>query len=80
MAALRAKTMQRMTSTNLIPSELQSKAGGKTFVCHPGITEVFSKMARKKPINAKGIAKIVCENLMRLKYDFTLVMQMSNEL
>ena len=79
MAALRANTMQRMTSTNLIPSEPQSKAGGKTFVCHPGITEVFSKMARKKPINANGIAKMVCENLIKLRYDFTFDMQMSNE-
>lgn len=68
-----------MTVTNFTSSSDHGNKGGKTRLPHPGTTEVFSNIARKKPINAKGIAKIVCENLMRLKYDLTVDMQMSNE-
>lgn len=42
----------------------------KTEVCHPGITVKAAKLLNlfkpiKKPTNAKGIAKMVWENLMR---------------
>ncbi len=52
MAALRAKTMQRMTNKNIF----QWKFSGNCFA------------ARVKPMIAKGNAKTVCENFMREKY------------
>jgi hypothetical protein len=64
MAAERAKIMQRMTSRNNVIISFQN-VKGITIVCHPGPTEMgILETAKKNPINAKGIAKMVCENLM----------------
>ena len=35
-------------------------------VCHPGVSvRGKRKIPKKNPINAKGIAKIVCENFIK---------------
>jgi hypothetical protein len=78
MAADRAKTMQRMTRINLRieSSKLKGKfifvySGGTITVLEPGMAENQSSLiewiAKKNPITAKGIAKMVWENLMRLR-------------
>jgi len=38
---------------------------GKILECQPGTTEVNSANPKKKPIRAKGMAKMVCENLTK---------------
>jgi hypothetical protein len=42
----------------------QGVCGGKIFVRQPGTIEATWESAKKKPINAKGMAKMVCENLI----------------
>ena len=64
MAALRAVTMQRMTKTNIIQSRGLCKW---LLLAHPIVLFRFHcpknhgevKTARKNPINANGIAKMV---------------------
>jgi hypothetical protein len=75
-AALRAVIMQRITRINL-PDKSAKEPGTaeKIFscglVCHPGsISESFFLQARipkKKPIRAKGIAKMVWLNFIRFR-------------
>jgi len=57
--------MQRiMSKNNLISSP--TEYGGKIIVCHPGMTDFgIDAIPKKNPINAKGNAKMVCENLTR---------------
>lgn len=67
MAALRAKTIHRITRTNFSNNEFQSVNGGNIAVCHPGTSDVYANNPRKNPIIAKGIAKMVWENFIRLR-------------
>ena len=67
MAALRAKTMHKMTRINLNNNKFQLYNGGKILVFQPGTTEVYSNIPKKNPISAKGIAKMVWENFIKLK-------------
>jgi hypothetical protein len=60
MAALRAKTMH---NTTRIKSSHQGLKVSKFTALNP----------RVNPINAKGIAKIVCANVTRDKYFFILM-------
>ena len=72
-AALRAKTIQRMTNNNLKPMVLQFGDDQPiiSFKLHsPGRGSL--SIPRQNPINANGIAKIVCENFTRLKYFLTI--------
>jgi hypothetical protein len=71
-AALRAKIMHRMTRTNLINKLFQSNCGGKITVCQPGTMEVYANTPKKKPISANGMAKMVWENFIKLRYFLTL--------
>jgi hypothetical protein len=70
-AALRAKIMQRMTSKSLINKPLRKSP---VIECEydPGCDGNRSYTPKQNPINAKGIAKIVCENFTRLKYFLTI--------
>ena len=67
MAALRAKIIQRMTKINRVINNSHGNCGGKIFLCQPGTIDVTENKANANPINAKGIAKMVCENFIRLK-------------
>jgi hypothetical protein len=67
MAALRAKTMHNITRSSfekrnasmVLNPNLSSPPGIKE-VCQPGTTEMPKLLTpKKKPINAKGIAKMV---------------------
>lgn len=71
MAALRAVTIQTNTSNSFtkmacvkIPAMVPDAV---PFVC------LTCGMAKQNPINAKGMAKMVCENFTRLRYFFTVV-------
>src|SRR5688572_10088664 len=76
MAALLAKIIHNTTIKSRMRMSVLltgiSELPGYTLVCQPGMIEVGnankSLNARKKPINANGIAKMVWENLMRLRY------------
>jgi hypothetical protein len=66
MAALRAKIIQRMTNIKFI----NKNERGYIVVCHPGTTDTTIpglRNARKNPIIANGIAKMVWENFIKLK-------------
>ena len=63
MAALLAKIIQRITKINLITK----KYLGKIVVCQPVPEYLKVNIPKKKPTNAKGIAKMVCENFTRDK-------------
>jgi hypothetical protein len=46
----------------------KSDPSGYIMACQPGITEYpMECTARKNPMKAKGMAKMVCENFTRLK-------------
>ena len=71
-AALRAKTMHNTTRTNRIRKyshgALIRPHLGVTMKCHPGTTEnAMPDIPKKNPMIANGIAKIVCENRIKLK-------------
>jgi len=73
MAALRAKIMHKITKinfTNGLLNTLSNPQPTVLFKFHCPVEKkeksVFLK-AKKKPIIAKGIAKIVCENFIRLR-------------
>ena len=70
--------MQAITSKNFMNSDRQGYWGGKMIVCQPGIMENADDriIPRKKPISAKGIAKMVWENFIRLKYLRIVVKEM----
>jgi hypothetical protein len=60
--------MQRITSIKSLINSLTGPCG-YIFICQlPGTTSAGRLITpRKKPINAKGIAKMVWENFMREK-------------
>ena len=67
MAALRAVTIQTNTNANFCNKIGDNKPDMVPgIITHPPEAEACG-MARKKPMNAKGMAKMVCENLTRLR-------------
>ena len=63
MAALLAVIIQIITNNSFLTINIFH---------NPFIDPLVTGIAIKKPIIAKGIAKMVCENLTRLKYFFTV--------
>lgn len=71
MAALRAVTIQTNTSKPFC-----NKTGFNKPCMVPAVplsAILATGIARKKPIKAKGMAKMVCENFTRLRYFLTVV-------
>jgi hypothetical protein len=80
MAALRANTIQRTTNTNLKITSFKDSAiiltgfgpqytgGAASVIFQEGETWITTRVnPRKNPIIAKGIAKMVCENRIKLR-------------
>ena len=66
MAALRAKTIHKTTSINKNTTRFESGNVSKPSAC----SSFINLHPRKKPIMAKGMAKMVWENLIRERYFF----------
>ena len=77
MAAERAKTMQRMIRSKVSHSDLGLSTLTKSLYELVIAISMVSFAARKKPISAKGIAKMVWANLTRERYFFMAFIECS---
>ena len=66
MAALRAKTIHKTTRINKTTTRFESGIESNPSACN----SLINFHPRKKPIMAKGIAKMVWENFIKERYFF----------